>query len=368
MANGIDLKGDAKFNYLEASSAKIGTSSGILKTTGGVVVPAVPGVDYLEAGISGLDSVPIGESVPASGKFTTLTSTGGVTLGDAEATDTHAIKGATTLLANSASAALTVTQTGAGNAFVVEDSTSPDSTSFVIDSAGRTYIGGTTGNEKLNVTGAILSNSSSTNFAQDGVQVDYATDAGRISAYKSTGSSISFWTNPNGGANAKQVEISSIGLVTLTAGQIKFPATQNASADANTLDDYEEGTFTPVLRDAAAGNAATAGTSYGAYTKIGDTVHFALKLYDINTTGLTAGNAVFVSGLPFAAMSANGEFTSTVRVTNTTTTTGAVLGFLTSGVSAIQIMNGTTTGSAVLFVSALTSTTADMWITGTYKI
>lgn len=42
---------------------------------------------------------------------------------------------------NSSSAALTVTQTGAGNAFVVEDSASADSTPFVIDAAGRVGIG-----------------------------------------------------------------------------------------------------------------------------------------------------------------------------------------------------------------------------------
>lgn len=71
-----------------------------------------------------------------------VTSLGNTALGDAEASDTHAIKGATTLLANSASAALTVTQTGAGNAFVVEDSASTDSTPFVIDSAGNVGIGG----------------------------------------------------------------------------------------------------------------------------------------------------------------------------------------------------------------------------------
>ena len=84
---------------------------------------------------------PIGGTTPAAGTFTTLTSTGNATLGDAEATDTHAIKGATTLLANSASAALTVTQTGAGNAFVVEDSASTDATPFVIDASGRTLVG-----------------------------------------------------------------------------------------------------------------------------------------------------------------------------------------------------------------------------------
>lgn len=83
----------------------------------------------------------IGNVTPAAGTFTTLTSTGNAALGDAEATDTHAIKGATTLLANSASAALTVTQTGAGDAFVVEDSTSTDASPFVIDANGTAIFG-----------------------------------------------------------------------------------------------------------------------------------------------------------------------------------------------------------------------------------
>lgn len=73
-----------------------------------------------------------------------VTSLGNTALGDAEASDTHAIKGATTLLASSASAALTVTQTGAGNAFVVEDSASTDSTPFVIDASGKVVVGGAT--------------------------------------------------------------------------------------------------------------------------------------------------------------------------------------------------------------------------------
>ena len=104
----------------------------------------------------------VGATTPAAGTFTTLTSTGNATLGDAEATDTHAIKGVTTLLANSASAALTITQTGAGNAFVVEDSASTDSTPFVIKADGNVGIGSTEtslfngagGAAKLVVTGA----------------------------------------------------------------------------------------------------------------------------------------------------------------------------------------------------------------------
>ncbi len=53
----------------------------------------------------------------------------------------NSLAGVTKVLANSASAALTVTQTGAGNAFVVEDSASTDSTPFVIDANGYVVSG-----------------------------------------------------------------------------------------------------------------------------------------------------------------------------------------------------------------------------------
>ena len=135
-------------------------STGLLKNTTSTGVPsiAIAGTDYVAPGgalgtpasgtvtnLTGTASINIngtvGATTPAAGTFTTLTSTGNATLGDAEATDTHSIKGTTTLLANSASAALTVTQTGAGNAFVVEDAASTDGTPFVVDAVGRIIIG-----------------------------------------------------------------------------------------------------------------------------------------------------------------------------------------------------------------------------------
>ena len=51
------------------------------------------------------------------------------------------LAGPITLTANSASDAFRITQTGAGNAFVVEDSANPDSTPFVIDAAGNVVVG-----------------------------------------------------------------------------------------------------------------------------------------------------------------------------------------------------------------------------------
>lgn len=74
---------------------------------------------------------------------------------------------------------------------------------------------------------------------------------------------------------------------------ISFPATQSASTDANTLDDYEEGSWTP-----ADGSGAGLGltTSFAKYTKIGNIV--TLIGY-ITYPATASGSAVLISGLPF---------------------------------------------------------------------
>jgi hypothetical protein len=76
-----------------------------------------------------------------------------------------------------------------------------------------------------------------------------------------------------------------------SAGQIKFPALQNASANANTLDDYNEGTFTPLP------NGITFTSAKGTYTKIGRVVHFAIEI-EMPSTG--SSNSATIDGLPFA--------------------------------------------------------------------
>jgi hypothetical protein len=84
---------------------------------------------------------------------------------------------------------------------------------------------------------------------------------------------------------------------------ITFPATQSASTDANTLDDYEEGTWTPTI----ASGFSTAPTSYstqrGAYTKIGRYVYFQIQI-DANGTVADA-SGLQIGGLPFTCADAN---------------------------------------------------------------
>ena len=75
---------------------------------------------------------------------------------------------------------------------------------------------------------------------------------------------------------------------------IKFPAVQVASADANTLDDYEEGTWTPSVGGTATYNAA----NKGIYTKIGNVVTCQFR---VHITLIGTGSASVLSGFPFAA-------------------------------------------------------------------
>jgi hypothetical protein len=79
---------------------------------------------------------------------------------------------------------------------------------------------------------------------------------------------------------------------------ITFPATQNASSDANTLDDYEEGTWSPVPTPNA-GSITSYTVANTSYTKIGRLVQATARV-TITNVGTASGYLV-ISGLPFTA-------------------------------------------------------------------
>jgi hypothetical protein len=87
----------------------------------------------------------------------TLSATGNVTLGDAT-TDTITLTGTVqpgvVISGSSSGDALRITQTGTGNALLVEDSSNPDSTPFVVTAAGDVGIGTTSPGQKLVVSGS----------------------------------------------------------------------------------------------------------------------------------------------------------------------------------------------------------------------
>ena len=81
-------------------------------------------------------------------------------------------------------------------------------------------------------------------------------------------------------------------------GQIQFPATQNPSTNANILDDFEEGTWTPV----DASGAGLSLTSSGSFVKIGKIIFISAQvIYPVTADGSSA----LIGGLPFTTENAN---------------------------------------------------------------
>ncbi len=90
------------------------------------------------------------------------------------------------------------------------------------------------------------------------------------------------------------VDITSAALP-LGSGQITFPASQNPSADANTLDDYEEGAWTP---GDGSGAALSLTVVSARYVKLGNLVFVAGDIvYPITANGANAR----INGLPFTS-------------------------------------------------------------------
>ena len=118
-------------------------------------------------------------------------------------------------------------------------------------------------------------------------------DIGKI-LYNHNDDHMEFFTN-----TAKQLQLESNGDVSVKTGDIVFTTAGKgiclgvtSNTAANTLDDYEEGTWTP-----ANSGATFTGTPTGTYTKIGDLVTVRFN-FTINGIGSGATNRI--TGLPFA--------------------------------------------------------------------
>lgn len=100
------------------------------------------------------------------------------------------------------------------------------------------------------------------------------------------------------GFNATEViKCDGSGLVSLLQGRLKFPAIQNPSADPNTLDDYEEGAWTPSVLTGGAAVGRTYSTLTGSYTKVGNVVTACWAIV-MSAKGSSVG-ALSIGGLPF---------------------------------------------------------------------
>jgi hypothetical protein len=154
------------------------------------------------------------------------------------------------------------------------------------------------------------------------------------------------------------------GNVVLADGKgIDFSATAGTGT-SELFDDYEEGTWTPVFADAASGGNLSASVFTGDYTKVGNLVYLSCNLQNIDTTGLTAGNDLYIQGVPFAPIT--GFFVGSVQ--GRVTTTGKWCVSVIASVAAIRIDDnfGTNANPSAVPVSAIVDDGGDLRITITY--
>ena len=146
---------------------------------------------------------------------------------------------------------------------------------------------------------------------------------------------------------------------------IAFPATQSASADANTLDDYEEGTFSPSFSGSggSAGSAAIAAAS-GRYTKIGRIVTVSIKFYITNKGSWTGDFRI--TNLPFTSVSAETTALSIAYAACTNVDASMITARVFENNTYVVIQTGTNLTSALQLTAVNIN---EFWIlSGTYEV
>jgi len=128
---------------------------------------------------------------------------------------------------------------------------------------------------------------------------------------------------------------------------ISFAASSNAGGmTSELLDDYEEGTWTPVL----SGSGYSFGTHSGVYVKVGRMVYVTAIL---NITGVgTANSSIDFSGYPFTAYNANNNHqVGTVRESATTGRIYVCQINANNTIGSINSMDGVSNGSNEIFTT-----------------
>jgi hypothetical protein len=199
--------------------------------------------------------------------------------------------------------------------------TSPLAERMRILSDGNVGIGTTEPGQRLHIAGSgqgIFIEDTGANRAVLSLTVSNTELRIQGTAYNAATQPLTVWT-----ANAERMRISSAGNVgigtTAPAVQLDVVGAVRAStgilfgtdtATANTLSDYEEGTWTPTFTASTTNPTVTYGTgTTGTYTKIGRLV-YANAYIQVSALSSSGAGDLRISGLPFAAPSTFGTWVS----------------------------------------------------------
>ena len=158
----------------------------------------------------------------------------------------------------------------------------------------------------------------------------------------------------------------SLDLSGAAAGQIAFPASQNASSNANTLDDYEEGSWTPGVTFASGTGGITYAVQVATYQKVGNRAHVQ-AMVQLSSNGTSTGDAT-LTGLPFTANNTTNKRSAfAISANNLSGISGDVTCQLLPNTTAL-VLGYLGTGSGVNLNDTTVSDSAMLVIGGTYEV
>ena len=121
---------------------------------------------------------------------------------------------------------------------------------------------------------------------------------GSLNVYQGADAPITFMTN----GNNERVRIQSTGIKFPAGNGIDFSGSEGSNATSSLLDDYEEGTWTPIFSTNSNGaSSQTYGTQRGRYTKVGRVVQCSFDM-QLSNKGTFSGSYITLGGIPYTNM------------------------------------------------------------------
>ena len=149
----------------------------------------------------------------------------------------------------------------------------------------------------------------------------------------------------------------------LSVNGVQFPATQSASADANCLDDYEEGTWTPTLTGSS-GGSATYNAQAGTYVKVGSMVTLNFWIYGSSVN--TLSGTVTIT-LPFTVTAINSVRPAALMLPTSLTLTGQLGGWVDSGSTSFSLQVSNNGAKTNLNATAIPASVFEMYGSISYR-
>ena len=169
------------------------------------------------------------------------------------------------------------------------------------------------------------------------------------------------------GRTSNPTTISVGGATPSTSGAgITFPATQSASTDANTLDDYEEGTWTIGIAFGGASVGITYGATSGSYVRVGRQVTVT-GIVILTNKGSSVGAAT-LTGLPFTNANTAAAYAAVALRFSNITFAGQVQAYTNIGTTTISFENVSIAGVTSGLTNTNFANNSDVLICVTYFV